>query len=36
MNQKKNSKIVNVLIILVSIVIIAASIGIIYFTTDLF
>ena len=36
MNQKKNSKIVNVLIILVSIVIIVASIGIIYFTTDLF
>ena len=36
MNQKKNSKIVNVLIILVSIVIIAASIGIIYLTTDLF
>ena len=36
MNQKKNSKIVNILIILVSIVIIAASIGIIYLTTDLF
>ncbi len=36
MNQKKNSKIVSILIILASIVIIAASVGIIYFTTDLF